>query len=206
MAFIEVFNEVEERLGREQGLKNAGFHNLPLHRAFAYYFTRLLFNVAVEEEDEGSSQGKLSVQSRFRNLLKQNYDIEALDQNLQKIMFSTVKSISFVHEILSKKWILHGYYLEHFPNIYYGKPADMSLQDLCLMQILLCCDNLDDEDSSSTNLEELSGESKPLIECLIDNYGTDEQLKILFEGLKNRQLIQKDFRVFQAFDDAKLKL
>jgi hypothetical protein len=47
---MEVFNEVQERLG-EQEMKNAGFHNLPLHRAFAYYFTRLLFNVAVEEED-----------------------------------------------------------------------------------------------------------------------------------------------------------
>jgi hypothetical protein len=62
----------------------------------------------------------------------------------------------------------------------------MSLQDLCLIQILLCCDNLDDEDSNSTNLEELSGESKPLIEYLVDNYGTDDQLKMLFEGLKNR--------------------
>ena len=82
----------------------------------------------------------------------------------------------------------------------------MSLQDLCLVQILLCCDNLDDEDSSSTNLEELSGEAKPFIECLIDNYGTDDQLQILFEGLKNRQLIQKDFSVFRAFDDEKLKL
>jgi hypothetical protein len=61
------------------------------------------------------------------------------------------------------------------------------------MQILLCCDNLDDEDS---NLEELSGETKPFLECLINNYGTDAQLKILFEGLKNRQLIQKDFSVF----------
>ena len=99
---MEVFNEIEERLG-DQEMKNAGFHNLPLHRAFAYYFTRLVFNVAIEEEDS-----KLSVQSRCRNLLKQNFDIESFDQNLQKIIFSTIKSISFIHEILSKKWILHG--------------------------------------------------------------------------------------------------
>jgi hypothetical protein len=54
LAFIEVFKEVEERLGGEQALKNVGFHNLPLHRAFAYYFTRLLLNVAFEEEIDGS--------------------------------------------------------------------------------------------------------------------------------------------------------
>ena len=57
-----------------------------------------------------------------------------------------MRTISFVHEILAKKWVLHGSFLEQFPRIYYGMADEMSLQDLCLVQMLLCCDNADEED------------------------------------------------------------
>jgi hypothetical protein len=44
---------------------------------------------------------------------------------------------------------------------------------LALFQILLACDNLDEENCGQTNMEELSGEHKSLINFMIDNFGID---------------------------------
>ena len=48
-----------------------------------------------------------------------------------------------MHEILSRKWVYYGEYLNHYPNIYYQVSDRLSYQDFCNMQILLCLDNLD---------------------------------------------------------------
>ena len=39
--------------------------------------------------------------------------------------------------------------------------------------MLICCDNMDEEDCGQTDLEEISGEHKPVMEVIMENYGVD---------------------------------
>jgi hypothetical protein len=71
---------------------------------------------------------------------------------LRKIALTHIKTISFVHEISARKWVYYGYILEHYPNVYYKLCERLSLPDLCLMQMLLACDNIEEEDCGQTDL------------------------------------------------------
>jgi len=128
-----------------------------------------------------------------------------VDQILRAALRSQVKQISFVHEVTARKWIYHGEFMQYYPQIYYKLCDRLSLQDVCLVQILLSCDNIEDEDCGQTNVNEISGVYGPLIDFVIDNFGLDGHLKLLLDGLKNRTLSSADFKECKAFDAKKLQ-
>ena len=42
-----------------------------------------------------------------------------MDELLEQVALTLIKSISFIHEILSRKWVYSGIYLEYYPEIYF---------------------------------------------------------------------------------------
>lgn len=121
--------------------------NLSIQQVFRGIFRdNLPLFLGAMEEGEGSSlapaQGLLD-----------NEQYQDVDEMLQKIALTHIKTISFVHEISARKWVYYGYILEHYPNVYYKLCERLSLPDLCLMQVLLACDNIEEEDCGQTHLQ-----------------------------------------------------
>ena len=71
---------------------------------------------------------------------------------------------------MARKWFYYGYHLEHYPKIYHHVPL-LSYQDLGLIQILLACDNTEDECGTSLEFEELS--TGPLMDKVIEGCDLD---------------------------------
>ena len=83
--------------------------NMPLHKCFGYYLTRLFFDA---EKDPN-----LTLQENYRKILGRFTDQQ--DQLLIFVSYTAIKHISLIHEIISRKWVYYGYYFEHYPKIYY---------------------------------------------------------------------------------------
>ena len=90
--------------------------------------------------------------------------------SLKAVAQHTLQGIAFVHEIMARKWFYHGYHLEHYPRIYHHVPL-LNYQDLGLIQMLLVCDNTEDDQGSSMEMEEISTSS--LINDLIEHCDLD---------------------------------
>lgn len=75
------------------------------------------------------------------NLCKSEREADdVIDHLLKSAILPVLLSTSFVHEIMARKWVYHGIYLEHFPTIYYRVLLDdYFLQDIGLYQMLICC-------------------------------------------------------------------
>lgn len=108
-----------------------------------------------------------------------------LDHFLRQSLLCVTKSISFIQEIQSGKWVYYGYLMERYPQQYYSMFDRLASQDLGLMQIMLCCDNTEE----SQELDDVQ-ELKPLVDFVIDNFGIGKELGLLLNGVKNR-MIQK---------------
>ena len=78
--------------------------------------------------------------------------------------------MSFVHEIIAKKWVYSGGYLEQYPRIFFQFEEIVCLRDMALFQIALCCDNTDDV----TDMSSLDEHQKTsMVEYVIRNFGVD---------------------------------
>lgn len=98
-----------------------------------------------------------------------------LDLSLKKILKTSLRGLAFVHEIMARKWFYYGYYLEHYPKVYHHVPL-LSYSDLALFQMLLACDNTEEEDGPQVKFDSISDQSSPLIEYFIQNFDLDSSL------------------------------
>ena len=63
-----------------------------------------------------------------------------MDELLEQVALTLIKNISFVHEILSRKWVYSGIFLEYYPKIYFSMSEEFTYQDICLFQMLMILD------------------------------------------------------------------
>lgn len=172
-AFFNAFERIKARFVEEK-LHDHGHFVLPVHRMMAPALARLLL-------ENGCGEGlKAGLQTRFRAVIGSQLEPgQSVDSALHSLALPLVKHMSFVYEVASRKWVYYGERMNRvIPNVLTQSIADTTFlqRNYGLMQMALCCDNLDTESSGQTNMEELSGEYKPLIELVIQNYGTDGQL------------------------------
>jgi len=118
-----------------------------------------------------------------------------LDSALREVIKTTLQGVAFVHEIAAKKWFYYGYYLEHYPQVYHIVPL-LSYSDLALFQMLLACDNTEEEQGPSNDYEQISDQAMPLIEYVISHFDLDSQLVSLLQGIKTRNLTNQSFGNF----------
>lgn len=55
-----------------------------------------------------------------------------MDELLEQVALTLIKNVSFIHEILSRKWVYSGIYLEYYPKIYFSMSEEFTYQDICL--------------------------------------------------------------------------
>lgn len=82
---------------------------MPVHRCFAFFFTRFLL--------KDLTKGSQAMREAFEEALP-NRDMET-DDVLKKVMLILIKQISFLNEVTSRKWIYLGQALEMYPNLYF---------------------------------------------------------------------------------------
>lgn len=63
-SILQTFHKIFEQLAEkyeQSGLESKGFYNLPIHRLYAYYLTRLLLGEAMTNSDGTAGQSLSSV-------------------------------------------------------------------------------------------------------------------------------------------------
>lgn len=55
-AFLNSFEEIWEKHTKTENLEFHGFANIPMHRTFAFYITRLLFNNIYDQTSKYASK------------------------------------------------------------------------------------------------------------------------------------------------------
>ena len=118
-------------------------------------------------------------------------DTVALDVLLFSVLENHIKHSSFIHEIISRKWVFHGEELEMYPNIIYFSHPEFFFRDLSLFQLILCTDYSDDELGDIFEIVEPNQNS--FLDCMIKNFGCDMQLNKLLNGFKSQVLSSEDF-------------
>lgn len=70
-AFLKSFNELSNKI-KEEKKENHGIYILPLHRSFAYYFTRLIFFNYLDNKVLNEEKQKLPLFEVFRKIFEIN--------------------------------------------------------------------------------------------------------------------------------------
>lgn len=127
----------------ENDLESHGFYNMPLHRAFSYYITRLLMTEALNGAEEFAGMSASTVFSLILarheggaadSALLQDKNFETMTE---RALLLTLKHQSFVHEIMARKWVYLGEYLGQYPRIYFSAMDELLNQDYCCLQMML---------------------------------------------------------------------
>lgn len=180
-----------------QDSDKTGYLNIPLMRAFSMFLSKyLMVNYILIEEGQHQSKADLkcpkqiviSLISELFNKLKKK-EIEHLFDISVKI---TSRTIGFLHEINSDKWVNYGYEISALPkllsndlNFYFIYP------DFVLVQLLFI----------------FSSNPKMLFKCFIEGYSIDESVKRILTNMTfspeeykhNSDAVVKDISNLKSF-------
>lgn len=118
-------------------VEGKGFYNLPIHRLYAYYLTRLLLGESMTNGGGSSGQslssvfrsviGKYLPSSTSSSLVASSMTLDNFTASMRHFLLHEVKHQSFVNEISARKWIYLGEQLNHYPHIYHNATEDFML-------------------------------------------------------------------------------
>ena len=101
-----------------------GFFAIPLHRAFSFYFTRLIFQNYLIEAEASKASGKtdkdllLDILKRFIPTPSGQNTWRYLQSLIEMIIRPLSRSWAFTHEIASGKWIMSGMFVNQIPKLH----------------------------------------------------------------------------------------
>jgi len=79
-------------------------------------------------------------------------------------------------------------YLEYYPKIYFSISDRLTYQDIANFQLMMAID-----------------QSASVANQVLFNFGVDNQLQVLFNGLRQNCLAKQEFSQFKKFDSEKLR-
>lgn len=142
MEFATRFKIVQmEYLNKE--MVNNGFLGLPLHRIFAPILIRLLLQHLYDPSLNYFEQltfHKKPLSKVFTKILCKFVDRQTAQQLMESCILGLTLQVSFIHELLAKKWVYYDAYLNYFPTVYFKNDLNASFRDLALTQMLIASD------------------------------------------------------------------